>query len=153
MKKAIGITIGALGIGAVIAAFTGRKKPETAIPPVRGPVHPRGRFDTMRPGGAHNATDIMIPEGTPIVSPMAGVVKSVFYNSLGGNQIIIVHTNGMITGYAHLSRFAVRAGQQVNRGQLIGYSGNTGQSTGPHLHFTLRTKDGRAVDPEKYFKF
>lgn len=152
MKKKIGIALGALGIGALLASFA-RPKSENPIPPVKGPIHPNGRFNTIRSGAIHGGIDIMIPTGTPVVSPLSGEVKQVYYNSRGGNQVIIRHDNGLITGYAHLSSVLVKVGQKVHRGQIIAKSGNTGMSTGPHLHFTLRLSNGQAVDPERYLRF
>ena len=63
-----------------------------------------------------------------------------------GNYVKLNHGNGLGTGYGHMSRIAVRAGQRVNRGQVIGYIGSTGLSTGPHLHYELY-RNGRAVNP------
>lgn len=100
----------------------------------------------------HNGCDISVPIGAEVKSPWDGTVKKVYTNAVGGNQIIIEHSNGYTTGYAHLSEQLVTVGQQVDSGQVIAKSGNTGQSTGPHLHFTLRY-NGELVDPQTVFDF
>ena len=68
-----------------------------------------------------------------------------------GNHLIVNHGHGYTTVYAHLSRFAVANGTKVKRGQLIGYVGSTGRSTGPHLHYEVRL-DGRAVNPTPFLR-
>lgn len=99
----------------------------------------------------HNGIDLAIAEGTPIKSPQKGKVINKYYNSTGGNQLIIQHDNGFTTGYAHLSDTLVNVGDTVKNGQVIAKVGNTGASTGPHLHFTLK-KDGNYLDPEIHLK-
>lgn len=94
----------------------------------------------------HNGIDIAVPVGTPVLSPADGEVISIYSNSRGGNQLIVSHANGYQSGYAHLNQYNVRVGQKVTRGQKIAWSGNTGTSTGPHLHFTVR-KNGTPVNP------
>jgi LysM repeat protein len=89
----------------------------------------------------HNGIDIGVPEGTKIYASAAGkiiVSKNSGYNGGYGSYIVISHPNGTQTVYAHLSKTAVAAGTEVVQGQLIGYSGNTGRSTGAHLHFEIR---------------
>ncbi|GHV46504.1 hypothetical protein FACS1894180_9260 [Bacteroidia bacterium] len=98
----------------------------------------------------HNGIDIACPTGTQVVAPADGVVKSVYSNNTGGKQLVIEHTEGWRTGYAHLSEYQVVAGQSVTQGQPIAKTGNTGISTGAHLHFTL-TCNGVKIDHEKYF--
>ncbi|PIR98508.1 MAG: hypothetical protein COT88_01640 [Candidatus Colwellbacteria bacterium CG10_big_fil_rev_8_21_14_0_10_41_28] len=91
-------------------------------------------------GRPHNATDIGAPAGTPVIAARDGVVARVDYNGLYyqyGRYILIDHGNGLTTIYAHLSASKVSAGQGVKRGEVIGYVGNTGFSTGAHLHFGL----------------
>lgn len=100
----------------------------------------------------HNGVDIAVPIGTAVISPADGKVTSVYFNSAGGNQLIVEHTNGFRTGYAHLKSAAVAVGARVKQGQIIAYSGNTGASTGPHLHLTLR-KNGVLVNPEDHLSF
>lgn len=99
----------------------------------------------------HNGIDLGGANGTPIYAPQKGVVKSIYSNSTGGNQLIIEHPNGYTTGYAHLQGYNVQEGDTVKNGQLIAYLGSTGPVTGPHLHFTLK-KDGDYLDPETVLK-
>jgi murein DD-endopeptidase MepM/ murein hydrolase activator NlpD len=93
-------------------------------------------------GKPHNGLDIGVPVGTPVYSADDGIVMAVDNNDKSswakyqyGKYVLIKHNNGLATLYAHLSQWVVSKGQTVSRGQLIGYSGNTGYSTGPHLHF------------------
>jgi murein DD-endopeptidase MepM/ murein hydrolase activator NlpD len=91
-----------------------------------------------------------VPVGTAIRAAADGVVLDAFRNSAYGNRVIVDHglVNGvyLVTTYNHLSRWVVHSGQQVKRGQVIAYSGNTGWTTGPHLHFEVLV-DGRFVNP------
>jgi len=99
----------------------------------------------------HNGVDVQAASGTPVKSPAAGTVLKVYYNSLGGNQVIVQHT-GLITGYAHLSKYFVTPGEKIQSGHIIGHVGTTGQSTGAHLHFTT-AKNGDLIDPLTLFNF
>lgn len=103
-----------------------------------GPAHPLG-------------IDISMVVNTPIAAAMSGTVTFVGGNPCCsyGNHIIIDHGDGTETRYAHLSQFYVSAGQWVNAGDIIGASGNTGYSTGPHLHFEIRV-NGVPVNPLSY---
>lgn len=99
----------------------------------------------------HEGLDFSLPKGTPIYATGDGVIKSVRRSPGGyGNHIDIDHGFGYSTRYAHLSEFSVKKGQAVKRGELIGYSGNSGKSTAPHLHYEVRI-DGKAKDPVHYF--
>ncbi len=99
----------------------------------------------------HGGIDFSAPDGTEIYSTGDGVVTSVRRSAIGyGNHIEIDHGFGYSTLYAHLSEFNVKVGQKVNRGDVIGFVGNSGKSTAPHLHYEVRRK-GRAVDPTHYF--
>ena len=80
---------------------------------------------------------------------MNGVVENVYSNPEGGNQLIIKHDNGYTTGYAHLAKALLKKGDKVKQGDIVALSGNTGKSTGPHLHFTLKDKTGNWMDPAK----
>ena len=79
-----------------------------------------------------------------------GVVAAVGSSGARGRYVLVKHSNGLTTRYQHLSRSLVKEGQSVLRGQTIARSGNTGISTGPHLHFEV-LKNGRAVNPLRYF--
>jgi murein DD-endopeptidase MepM/ murein hydrolase activator NlpD len=107
-------------------------------------VHPI--FGTRR---MHTGIDFGAPSGTPIFAAESGVVFSAGTRGGYGNATVIDHGGGISTLYAHQSRFGVSAGQQVTRGQVIGYVGSTGYSTGPHLHFEVRIS-GSPVDPAPY---
>jgi murein DD-endopeptidase MepM/ murein hydrolase activator NlpD len=87
----------------------------------------------------HRAIDIAVPSGTPVYAADGGYVSFVGGTDVGyGNLVRIDHGNGFETWYAHNTSFAVTLGEQVERGQIIAYSGNTGHSTGPHVHFEIR---------------
>jgi murein DD-endopeptidase MepM/ murein hydrolase activator NlpD len=107
-------------------------------------VHPV----TGAQGSFHNGTDFAAPTGTPIYAPADGTVSNVYTHDKGGKTVIIEHDNGYRTGYAHLHTYSVKKGDKVKRGQKFAEVGNTGASTGPHLHFTVRYK-GDLQDPEK----
>ena len=87
--------------------------------------------------------------GAPIVAPASGTVTRVEVERGYGNVLEVTHGNGIVTKYAHCSRILVRRGQHVTRGQTIAMVGNTGLSTGPHLHYEIHV-DGRVVDPLTY---
>ncbi|WP_080056742.1 M23 family metallopeptidase [Spirosoma aerolatum] len=98
----------------------------------------------------HNGIDIASPEGTSILAPADGRVTSLYTNASGGKQLTIMHDNGFVSGYAHLSKYAVKMSDKVYQGDLIGYVGSTGQVTGPHLHFTLKDAKGSYLNPVDY---
>lgn len=97
----------------------------------------------------HDGIDVAAPMGTPIVAPAAGVVILVTVENGYGNVLEIDHGNGIMTKYAHCSRIDVKVGQHVKRGQLIANVGNTGLSTGPHLHYEIHVH-GKVVNPLTY---
>ena len=82
---------------------------------------------------------------------MDGTVENVYSNALGGNQLTIKHSNGFTTGYAHLTKALVKKGDKIKKGQELALSGNTGRSTGPHVHFTMKDAKGNYLDPAKLF--
>lgn len=86
----------------------------------------------------HNGTDFAVRVGTPVIAPAHGVVDKATYSRSAGYYIVIRHAGGYSTVYMHLSKLGVKAGQRVKQGQVIARSGNTGISTGPHLHYELR---------------
>ncbi|NBO46318.1 MAG: M23 family metallopeptidase [Actinobacteria bacterium] len=108
-------------------------------------VHPV--FHTV---ACHAGIDIPAPKGTPIRAAAAGIVLEAASVSGYGNMTLISHGGGMATLYGHQSRFAVRTGQHVKSGQVIGYVGSTGWSTGPHLHFEVRLA-GKPYNPMGWF--
>lgn len=97
----------------------------------------------------HSGMDIGVDEGTPVHAADAGVVVEADWISGYGYAVIIDHGNGLSTLYAHNSELAVSAGQAVSQGQVIAYAGSTGNSTGPHVHFEVRS-NGDPVDPMGY---
>lgn len=99
----------------------------------------------------HAGMDFTADIGTPVYATGDGVVKNATNDGWGyGNHIIINHGFGYTTLYGHLSRFAVKAGAKVKRGQLIGYVGSTGRSTGPHLHYEVR-KNNNPLNPAFFY--
>lgn len=104
---------------------------------------------TGEPGNFHNGVDLANDEGTPIYAARKGSVLQVGTTGPYGNHVRIDHGEGTTTLYAHMIRFVVEEGQQVSGGQVIGYMGSTGNSTGNHLHFSVFT-GGAYVDPMIY---
>jgi murein DD-endopeptidase MepM/ murein hydrolase activator NlpD len=99
----------------------------------------------------HAGLDFSAPTGTPIYATSDGVVQTAGFNTDGyGNKVVINHGYGFQTLYAHMVRVKAKVGQSVKRGEVIGYVGSTGKSTGPHLHYEV-IKRGAKVDPVYYF--
>ena len=126
------------------------------IKPFKGDYPITQRFgETFTDPKGHKGIDYALPLGTPVLAAADGIVEKDGVDNTGyGNVIIIRHfwTDGTV--YAHLRNWAVYAGQKVKAGEKIGNSGNTGNSTGAHLHFEYRTKYDNyktAVDPSAYF--
>lgn len=113
------------------------------------------RFGSQRsindgpPGGHHSGTDIGAPEGTPVIATNSGFVIMSRYLDVRGYMVIIDHGGGLLSGYAHLSEINVSEGQQIAAGDLVGGVGNTGLSTGPHLHWEMSVH-GVLVDPWRF---
>lgn len=103
----------------------------------------------LRKRANHKGIDLAAPSGTPIYATADGTIERANWFSSYGNYIQIGHGNAIETRFAHLSRIVVSDGQKVRKGDLIGYVGSTGRSTGPHLHYEVRI-DGRAVDPRPF---
>jgi murein DD-endopeptidase MepM/ murein hydrolase activator NlpD len=106
-------------------------KPEPAGLPVTGRL-------TQKYHSGHNGLDIAVPVGTPIISTMDGHVVHAGWNNQGYGNLVIVENGDYRTYYAHLSSIPVSVGDTVKAGTTIGLSGNTGNSTGPHLHYEIR---------------
>ena len=98
----------------------------------------------------HQGQDITVRSGTPVLSPADGVVKRAYYAGGFGNHIKLEHGSGYTTLFAHLSKINVKHGQIVKRGEIIGYTGNTGRSTAPHLHYEIH-HNGKPQNPLDYF--
>ncbi|MGR3248110.1 MAG: DUF5930 domain-containing protein [Paracoccus sp. (in: a-proteobacteria)] len=122
--------------------------------PLAMPVEQAFRYTSgfgRRWGRMHEGVDMAGPIGTPIHATGDGVVTFAGRQGAYGNLIKIEHELGTETRYGHLSRIGVKVGQRVSQGDLIGAMGNTGRSTGPHLHYEVRM-NGRAVDPMSFIK-
>lgn len=99
----------------------------------------------------HKGIDFKVKMGTEVLATAGGTIEKVLSNKKGyGKHIVIKHDENYKTMYAHLSDFKVKKGDKVVKGQIIGYTGNTGQSVKPHLHYEV-LKDGKAVDPVNFF--
>ncbi len=102
-------------------------------------------------GAMHEGIDFVADIGTPVVAAAGGVVVMAEFHPQYGNLIEIDHGNDFSTRYAHMSKMTVKEGQFIKRGQNIGLSGNTGRSTGPHLHFEVRFR-GIAQNPARFLQ-
>ncbi|WP_328827233.1 LysM peptidoglycan-binding domain-containing M23 family metallopeptidase [Streptomyces sp. NBC_00252] len=109
---------------------------------------------SMWSSGYHTGVDFVVPTGTTIKAVAAGTVVSAAYDGAYGNEVVIRHADGEYSQYAHMSQLSVSAGQTVTEGQQLGLSGATGNVTGPHLHFEIRTTPyyGSDVDPVAYLR-
>ena len=100
-------------------------------------------------GRMHEGIDLAVRVGTPVVAAASGTVIVAGWLGGYGNLVVIDHGNGIATAYGHNTSVTVGVGQSVAQGQLISYSGSTGHSTGPHVHFEVRI-NGTPVDPLGY---
>lgn len=109
---------------------------------------------SMWSSGYHTGIDFPVPSGTPIRAVGPGTVVAAGWSNAYGYQVVIKHADGKYSQYAHQSKLAVSAGQKVSGGQRIGYSGATGNVSGPHLHFEIRTgpEYGSDIDPLRYLR-
>ena len=94
----------------------------------------------------HTGLDISADRGTPVRATADGTVESAGYQGNYGNAIVVAHGFGIGTRFGHLSQFAVRPGQKVKRGEVIGYVGATGRATSPHLHYEILI-NGQPINP------
>ncbi|MFD7222213.1 peptidoglycan DD-metalloendopeptidase family protein [Streptomyces sp. NPDC059892] len=123
--------------------------------PVDGPTStPYRASGSSWSSGYHTGVDFSASSGTPVKAVGDGTVVTAGWGGSYGNQIVIQHSDGMYSQYGHLSSLEVSAGDTVSAGQQIGLSGSTGNSTGPHLHFEIRTgpEYGSDVDPVAYLR-
>ncbi len=131
-----------------VVLVPGGKVQEKAVQPSSSPIASsyfifpaEGKISQGAHGAFANAVDIANPCGRPVVAAASGTVQRAGYISIGGNRVTVLHSNGVVTYYGHLSAIAVSPGQRVNAGDIIGYIGNTGYTigrTGCHLHFEVR---------------
>ena len=115
--------------------------------PYQGEVYYRGKFGVRR-GRRHQGVDIPLKTGDPVYATFTGKVRISKYWGAYGNMVVIRHENGIETFYAHLSKRLVEQDDWVNAGDVIGYGGSTGRSTGPHLDFRV-WKNGSPINPLK----
>ena len=135
------------------AAAAPSSAPSTATPSSSGFIWPVSGVLTSgfgyRWGRLHEGIDIAVPSGTPVHAAASGTVIVAGWVGGYGNLVVVDHGNGLATAYGHNTSVAVGVGQSVAQGQVISYSGSTGHSTGPHVHFEVRI-NGSAVDPLGY---
>ena len=154
---------GGLGL-LLLAAASGRAKASAAPP--RAPEGPHGPLPGRPTAGSgfgwradpftgqrafHRGLDIPVPVGTPVFAPLAGEVVRVDRDGVGRGAIngnaVFIQTDRYVWIYLHLSAVAVRVGDRVSRGQIVGRTGQTGRATGPHLHVQVTDAGGQLVDP------
>ncbi len=118
------------------------------------PSTPYHRAGASWASGYHTGVDFPVATGTSVKAVTSGTIVSAGWGGAYGYQVVIHHPDGRYSQYAHLSALTVKAGQRVNTGQRIGRSGATGNATGPHLHFEIRTGPayGSDVDPLAYLR-
>jgi len=163
------VVLGAAGVAAAAdTGVTGAVQTQAAAKKAASWVDPVKRKYTLSASfnqagnmwsSTHSGQDFAVPSGTQVVAAHGGTVVKAGGNGAGdgaayGNAVVIKHGNGTYSQYAHLSRVSVKVGQVVATGQRIALSGNTGNSSGPHLHFEIRTTAnyGSAVDPVAFLR-
>jgi murein DD-endopeptidase MepM/ murein hydrolase activator NlpD len=151
----LGITMRAVAIRAAVPG-SGIQFESGASVPSHWPLDVQG-FVTrgqVRPGvvdESHPGIDIAVPLGTPVRASGGGSVSEAGYNADYGLFVLLRHPSGYETMYGHMSRLIAAEGDQVQAGQVIGLSGNSGRSTAPHLHFEIR-RDAKSIDPLELVK-
>jgi len=123
-----------------------------SIWPIKGWVTSNFGYRQSPYGGSsefHKGIDIAAKAGNPIIAPADGIVAESVNRADMGNYVVLKHKNGISTGYAHMLRSAVHFGKSVKKGEVIGYVGNSGRSTGSHLHYSVML-NGVQVNPRKY---
>ncbi|MCC6649255.1 MAG: M23 family metallopeptidase [Polyangiaceae bacterium] len=129
------------------APYKGGWRYPVKFPRVTSRFNPKRMHPVLHVVSPHNGTDFGAPTGTPIYAVSHGTVTWVGPHGPSGNLVVLSHSNGIETGYAHMSKFApnLKRGDKVETRQVIGFVGTTGRSTGPHLHFSVK-KNGVFVD-------
>jgi murein DD-endopeptidase MepM/ murein hydrolase activator NlpD len=133
-----------------VPAHTGYTLPVEHAP-IGTPYHESGGSWAS---GYHTGVDFLVSTGTAVHAVAAGRVVTAGWGGSYGYQVVIRHADGRYSQYAHLSQISVKVGQQVGEGRRIGRSGSTGNATGPHLHFEIRTGPdyGDDIDPLRYLR-
>ena len=152
--QAAGIDIPGRYVGQVAFTVEGTTYAMLSTTPDRGQTYGsyQGRrvssgFGASRSPHPHSGTDWACPEGTVILAPWDGIVVRVGYDAVFGNHVLLRSPTGRLGLFGHLTSASVAAGTQVTAGQQIAISGNTGSSTGPHLHLTMWSRDGALMNP------
>lgn len=156
-ERRIAARISAARRAAQASAVKRRRSASAFVRPTRGFISSPFGYRTHPIYGyfsLHNGVDIAAPCGTPVYASLGGRVVSAYYSQVYGNRVFVnlgfVHGRYLTAVFNHMARSVVTRGTNVRRGQVVGYVGDTGWSTGCHLHFTLLA-GGRPVDPENYF--
>lgn len=153
------LTLTVLAVLLVLVIKAVRHLNSVPIAPIRGKVTSHfGQRNAPIPGASsfHNGIDIAAKVGSPVKAPWPGKVTHAYYDNThgGGYTMILQHPNGYKTGYCHLSEFVAHQGDNVRAGKTICRTGNSGRSSGPHLHFSLTDPaTGQKIDPETIFNF
>ena len=142
----LGARIRSAQSSAIVPGPTGQPSAAGFIWPVHGVLTSGYGW---RWGRMHEGIDLAVPMGTPVVAAATGTVIVAGWLGGYGNLVVVDHGNGFATAYGHNTSVTVGVGQSVAQGQLVAYSGNTGHSTGPHVHFEVRI-NGTPVDPLGY---
>lgn len=121
------------------------------IKPVKGGVTSSYFGDRIDRKSVHKGHDWAVPSGTKVKASEKGVVELAYYSDSYGYNVLIKHSDTLETRYAHMSELYVEQGEQVRKGQILGLSGSTGDSTGPHLHFEV-IKNGIKINPLSMLK-
>ncbi len=122
--------------------------------PAEGPLSSRfglRRIFNGQPRNPHSGLDVAVPTGTPVLASANGTVINTGDYFFNGNTVFVDHGQGLITLYCHLSDIAVKPGDTLTRGQLLGASGMTGRASGPHLHWSV-IMNGTMIDPEIFVR-
>lgn len=128
-----------------------------AIRPANGPIvsgYGMRQHPILKVRKMHAGVDFLVRRGTPVMTTGDGVIRRATHSAAYGNFVEVRHPEaGYFTRYAHLSEIPddIRRGIEVERGDTIGYSGNTGRSTGPHLHYEVHNQSGQTLDPMRFF--
>lgn len=144
-----------LAILLIIIRIMNKQEPlNPVVGPISSPFGPR----TAPTSGAstfHKGVDIALPIGTTVHAPWDSTVVKAWNDTAygGGLSLKLKHPNGYTTGYCHLSKIFVKAGNTLLQGDPVAETGNTGRSSGPHLHVSLIDPDGSKIDPETFFDF